>query len=66
MLYIPAGTPQFCGWSEERAKTYWDDARNGAPCGGGCDDWIDAKFERFSFDPALQITEAERAAICPK
>lgn len=57
---------QFCGWSEERAKIYWDDARNGAPCGGGCDEWIDAKFERFSFDPTLQITDAERAAICPK
>lgn len=57
---------QFCGWSEDRAKAYWDDARNGAPCGGGCDAWIDAKFEKFKFDPALQITDAERAAICPK
>ena len=23
---------QFCGWPEDRAKAYWDDARNGAPC----------------------------------
>ncbi|MEW9922260.1 hypothetical protein AB2B41_21895 [Marimonas sp. MJW-29] len=57
---------QFCGWSEDRAKAYWDEARNGAPCANGCDAWIDAKFERFSVDPALQITDAERAAICPK
>jgi hypothetical protein len=57
---------QFCGWSEERAKAYWDDARNGAPCSNGCDAWIDAKFERFDFNPALRITDAERSAICPK
>jgi hypothetical protein len=57
---------QFCGWSEEEAKEYWDDARNGAPCSGGCDSWIDAKFDRFSVDPALSITDAERAAICPE
>lgn len=57
---------QFCGWSEARAKAYWNEARNGAPCGGGCDAWIDGKFERFSVDPALKITDAERAAICPK
>ncbi|WP_170607909.1 hypothetical protein [Ruegeria arenilitoris] len=56
---------QFCGWSEDRAKGYWNDARNGAPCSGGCDAWIDGKFERFSVDPALRITDAERAAICP-
>lgn len=57
---------QFCGWPEDRAKAYWDDARNGAPCGGGCESWIDAKFDRFEFNPALQITDAERAAICPQ
>ncbi|WP_135506439.1 hypothetical protein [Roseovarius aestuariivivens] len=57
---------QFCGWSEDRAKAYWNEARNGAPCGNGCDSWIDAKFDRFKVSPALQITEAERAAICPK
>jgi len=57
---------QFCGWSEERAKAYWDDARNGAPCSNGCDAWIDAKFERFDFNPALRITDAERSAICPE
>ncbi len=57
---------QFCGWSEARAKEYWNDARNGAPCSGGCDKWIDAKFDRFSVDPALAISDAERAAICPE
>ena len=57
---------QFCGWSEERAKAYWNEARNGAPCANGCDAWIDAKFERFDFNAALQISDAERAAICPK
>lgn len=57
---------QFCGWSEERAKEYWNDARNGAPCSNGCDAWIEAKFDRFEVDTALQITEAERSAICPK
>ncbi|WP_299423300.1 hypothetical protein [uncultured Shimia sp.] len=57
---------QFCGWSEDRAKDYWNEARNGAPCSGGCDAWIDGKFERFTVNPALQITDAERAAICPK
>jgi hypothetical protein len=57
---------QFCGWSEDRAKDYWNEARNGAPCSGGCDEWIDAKFDNFSVDASLSITEAERAAICPK
>ena len=57
---------QFCGWSEQRAKAYWDEARNGAPCSNGCDAWIDAKFDRFEVNPALQISDAERAAICPK
>ena len=57
---------QFCGWSEARAKAYWDEARNGAPCSGGCDKWIDEKFDGFSADPALAISDAERAAICPK
>lgn len=57
---------QFCGWSEDRAKAYWNDARNGAPCGGGCDDWIDKKFASFKVDPSLSISAEERAAICPK
>ena len=57
---------QFCGWSEDRAKSYWNDTRNGAPCSGGCDAWIDAKFENFSFNPALSISADERAAICPE
>lgn len=57
---------QFCGWSEDRAKDYWNTARNDAPCSGGCDAWIDAKFENFSFDPTLAISEEQRAAICPK
>ncbi|MXU66462.1 protein-tyrosine phosphatase family protein [Oceanomicrobium pacificus] len=57
---------QFCGWSEDRAKQYWNEARNKAPCSGGCDKWIDAKFANFSVDPALTISAAEQAAICPK
>lgn len=56
---------QFCGWSEVRAKAYWDEARNGADCSDGCDAWIDHHFEHFHVDPALGITAAERAAICP-
>lgn len=57
---------QFCGWSEDRAKKYWNDARNGAPCSGGCDKWIDGKFANFSVDPSLSISDAQRTAICPK
>lgn len=57
---------QFCDWSEERAKKYWDDARNGAGCSGGCSDWIDSHFAKFKVDPSLKITRAEQAAICPK
>jgi hypothetical protein len=57
---------QFCGWSETRAKEYWNEARNKAPCSGGCDKWIDAKFDHFSVDPALNISDAQRTAICPK
>lgn len=57
---------QFCGWSEDRAKAYWDDARNGADCSDGCDAWIDHHFDHFKIDPSLQISDAERAAICPK
>jgi hypothetical protein len=57
---------QFCGWSEDQAKAYWDDARNGAPCSGGCDAWIDAKFKNFKVNPSLQISAEQKAAICPK
>ncbi|WP_170520109.1 hypothetical protein [Ruegeria atlantica] len=57
---------QFCGWTEERAKEYWNDARNGAPCSGGCDQWIDSKFSNFSVDPKLKIFNEQQAAICPK
>lgn len=57
---------QFCDWPEARAKEYWNDARNGAPCSGGCEKWINSKFERFSYDPSLDISDAERAAICPE
>ena len=57
---------QFCGWSEDRAKAYWNEARNGAPCSGGCDSWIDGKFAKFSVDLSLAISDAQRAAICPK
>ena len=57
---------QFCDWSEERAKQYWNQARNNAPCAGGCDKWIDGRFRHFKVDPALKITAAQRAAICPE
>jgi hypothetical protein len=57
---------QFCGWSEARAKAYWNEARNGAPCSGGCDAWIDRHFAAFTPDPALALTDAQRAAICPQ
>jgi hypothetical protein len=57
---------QFCGWSEDRAKQYWDDARNNAPCSGGCDRWIAGKFKTFKVDPDLGITEDEQRAICPQ
>jgi len=57
---------QFCGWSETKAKKYWNDARNGAGCSHGCDSWIDSHFDKFKFDASLQVSDAERAAICPK
>lgn len=57
---------QFCDWSEERAKAYWDEARNGAPCSGGCDAWIDSKFRNFKVDPALKISAAQKAEVCPQ
>lgn len=57
---------QFCGWSEARAKAYWNEARNKADCSDGCEAWIDHHFETFEFDPALTLTAAEQAAICPK
>ena len=57
---------QFCDWSEMRAKAYWDKARNGASCSGGCDAWIDGKFKNFKVDPALKISAEQKAAVCPK
>lgn len=57
---------QFCGWSEDRAKAYWNDARNDADCSDGCDAWIDHHFVTFESDPSLKISAAEQAAICPK
>lgn len=57
---------QFCGWSEDQAKTYWHKARNNAPCGSaGCDRWIDDKFSNFQIDPELELTEQQRASVCP-
>lgn len=57
---------QFCGWSEAEAKAYWDKGRNGAGCSGGCSNWIDKHFAKFTVDPSLKISSAEQAAICPK
>lgn len=57
---------QFCGWSENQAKSYWEKARNNANCSGGCDKWIDGKFEQFKVDTALTITAEEQQRICPK
>ncbi len=57
---------QFCGWSEQQAKKYWNESRNNAPCSGGCDKWISGKFKHFKRDPALKISEAEQRSICPK
>lgn len=56
---------QFCGWSQDRAKAYWEKARNGADCSDGCEAWIDHHFDAFEFDASLKITAAEQAAICP-
>jgi protein tyrosine phosphatase len=57
---------QFCDWSDEQAKMYWNDARNNASCSGGCDEWIARKFKDFKSDPALEISPAERRSICPQ
>jgi hypothetical protein len=57
---------QFCGWSEEQAKSYWNAARNNAPCSGGCDKWIAAKFKSFHVDSALTISAEEQHSICPQ
>jgi hypothetical protein len=58
---------QFCDWSEDKAKTYWNQARNHAPCGhAGCDAWIDEKFGHFKKDSALTIDASQRQRICPK
>lgn len=57
---------QFCGWSETRAKAYWDKARNNATCAGGCDTWIDDRFASFKVNPDLAITAEEQAEICPQ
>lgn len=57
---------QFCDWSEAKAKRYWNEARNNAPCGGGCDKWIEGKIARFKVDPALKISAEQQRAICPQ
>lgn len=57
---------QFCGWSESRAKAYWEQARNNANCSGGCGKWIDAKFKTFKVDPSLTISAEDQQRICPK
>ena len=58
---------QFCDWPEDKAKAYWNRARNNAPCGkGGCDQWIDGKFARFKVDPKLKITPEQQEQICPR
>jgi hypothetical protein len=58
---------QFCGWSPSRAKAYWQEARNGAPCGSSdCGEWIDKKFARFKVDPGLVPGKAQQVAICPR
>jgi len=58
---------QFCDWSERKAKAYWNQARNHAPCGhAGCDAWIDEKFSHFKKDPTLTIDASEKQRICPQ
>jgi hypothetical protein len=57
---------QFCDWPEARAKAYWEKARNGAPCAGGCDRWIDSKFATFEVDPSLRISAQQKEHVCPK
>jgi len=58
---------QFCDWSEGKAKTYWNQARNHAPCGhAGCDAWINEKFSHFKVDPSLAISREQQQAICPQ
>jgi hypothetical protein len=58
---------QFCDWPQGKAKSYWNKARNNAPCGsGGCDRWIDGKFATFQVDPALRISAEQQKKICPK
>ena len=57
---------QFCGWSEDRAKAYWNKARNNAPCSGGCDKWIAGKFKSFEIDPKLTISAEQQRLICPQ
>lgn len=57
---------QFCGWSEDEAKKYWNDARNNAPCSGGCDKWIAGKFKKFKPDPTLKISAEQKRSICPQ
>lgn len=57
---------QFCGWSEAEATKYWNEARNNAPCSGGCDEWIAGKFKNFKPDPTLTITAEQQRLICPQ
>jgi hypothetical protein len=58
---------QFCDWPQSKAKAYWHDARNNAPCGsGGCEKWIDSKLSSFRVDPALKISAAQQRKICPQ
>jgi hypothetical protein len=56
---------QFCGWSEESAKAYWDASRDGASCTGGCAAWIDERFANFRPAPALVPEATIQGRICP-
>lgn len=56
---------QFCGWSADEAKAYWQQTRDGAPCKGGCEAWIDARFRGFTARPDLVPNAATQARLCP-
>jgi hypothetical protein len=57
---------QFCGWTVERAKAYWNASRDGAPCAGSCEQWIDERFDRFKLDPSLVPDPGEQERLCPR
>ncbi|MGE3261677.1 MAG: hypothetical protein AB7K68_07870 [Bacteriovoracia bacterium] len=63
--YVAATTlRQFCGFTAEQAVAYWDQNTDGFNTEPGFET-IRGMIRSFTVNPSMQLTSAEKAALCP-